>query len=1098
MPGPPLQILLIDDDEHSFIITSELLSNINGRPVELHWESEPADGLQAILSERFDVHLLDYRLGAADGIAILEQARAAGCKAPIIMLTGQADPTIDQRALEAGATDYLAKDVFDVSRLEHAIRYALERQSLLEELETERYLLHSLMQSLPDNIYFKDRDSRFLRVSAAMAAWFGADSTSDLVGKSDKDFFTPEHAEQARLDEAELLESGKPVLGKEEKETWPDGRTTWVTTSKMPLRDRDGNIVGTFGISRDVTQEKLALLALRRNERRNRLIIDTALDAFVAIDSEGTIIEWNPQAQATFGWEKIEAIGRSLESVLIPPQFHESFRAGFARFKQSGESDVLKRRLEMIALHRSGEEFPVEMTISPIRHEPSYMFAAFIHDITRRKHAERELRDSKEAAEAANRAKSDFLANMSHEIRTPMNAVIGMTELVLDTKLSASQREYLSMARDSADALLRLINDILDFSKIEAGKLELESAVFGLRDGLGDTLKSLAIRAQREDLELACHIEPNVPDALIGDSARLRQIVVNLVGNAIKFTERGEVVVYVEVDEQLENTVQLHFTVSDTGIGIASEKLDRIFHAFEQADTSTTRKYGGTGLGLAICARLVNLMRGSIWVESELGVGSQFHFTVRTGVSAEVPARSGRRIVQGTRVLVVDDNDTNRTILDEMLPGWGLEVTCVDSVHHALAALHAAKQANALFSLVLSDVNMPEQDGFDLVEQIKSAQLTDAVILMLSSSDRAGEVQRCRDIGVSGYLRKPIKQSELFDTIVAALDIDATEAVTGGDGRTEGASTKIGEVTISVPPLRVLLVEDSVVNQKLAIGLLKKWKHSVTIANNGVEALREVAASRFDLILMDVQMPEMDGLEATQRIRQAERQTGGHIPIIAMTAHAMKGDRERCLESGMDDYVSKPVRSIHLLKAIAAQIELVDPSRLVLHDARMAKSNGDVETPLAVADQSSAANHALANSIDVGTDAATFATDAASITAAFQVDWAASLRIVAGDRGLLREVAQAYLFESKEVMKGLRAAFKVGDHATVRRLAHTIKASFRTFGVNDAFELAFACENACRDGDLEKAQSLMPELKRAVEDTSAQLLKFIDTRQVPG
>jgi PAS domain S-box-containing protein len=976
--------------------------------------------------------------------------------------------------LEAGATDYLAKDVYDVSRLQHAIQYALERQSLLEELETERYLLHSLMQSLPDNIYFKDRDSRFLRVSAAMAKWFGADSTDAVVGRSDSDYFTEEHAKQARLDEAELMQSGDPVLGKEEKETWPDGRTTWVSTSKMPLKDRDGKVVGTFGISRDVTQEKLALLALQRNEERSRLIVDTALDAFVSIDSEGTIVEWNPRAESTFGWQRVEAIGKSIESVLIPSKFHEAFHAGFRRFQKTGESDVLKRRLEMTALHKSGDEFPVEMTISPIRHEDSHMFAAFIHDISRRKEAERELRESKEAA---NEAKSDFLANMSHEIRTPMNAVIGMTELVLDTELSASQREYLSMARDSADALLGLINDILDFSKIEAGKLELESKVFGLRDSLGDTLKSLAIRAQREDLELACHIEPNVADALIGDASRVRQVVVNLVGNAIKFTERGEVVVKVEVDEQSDHSVLLHFTISDTGIGISAPKQKTIFQAFEQADTSTTRKYGGTGLGLAICARLVRLMHGSIWVDSQLGSGSNFHFTVRLGISDEAPTQPARRIVQGTRVLVVDDNATNRMILDEMLRNWGLDVTVVEGVQEALLAMQTARQDDRLFSLLLSDVNMPDEDGFDLVEHINKGKLTDAVILMLTSSDRPGEIQRCRDLGVAGQLRKPIKQSELFDAIVEALQIEATEPINDTDIAL--ASTQSDEASISIPPLRILLVEDSVVNQKLSLALLKNWDHSVTIAGNGVEALTEFASSRFDLILMDVQMPKMDGLEATRKIRESEQQAGGHIPIIAMTAHAMKGDRERCLESGMDDYVSKPVRAVHLLKAMATQLEGVDPNSLVLHGASGGRSEQEDSIQQSIAGENEA----------VGT---------ASSPGKFRINWPAALKLVSGDRELLQDIAEASVFESKEVLKGLHTAFKPGDAPTVRRLAHTIKASFRMFGVEDAYEIALVCENAAHDGDVEAAQSRMSELKTAVDETSTQLLRFIDTRQVPS
>ena len=533
----PLKILLIDDDENSFIITQELLREINGRDVELDWASEFQEGLDRLLADEHEIYLLDYRLDSGDGIDLLKQARAAGIQAPVIILTGLADHEIYQRALEAGATDYLAKDVYDVSRLEHAIRYALERQSLLKELDLERYLLRSLMDNLPDNIYFKDRDSRFIRISRAMAKWFKLDDPAEAQGRTDRDFFSDEHAMQALEDEQRLIERNEPLLDVEEKETWPDGSTTWVSTSKLPLRDKNGQVVGTFGVSRNISTQMEAMIALRRSERQNRMIVDTALDAFVAMDSDGIVIDWNPQAEVIFGCTRVEALGEKVSLLILPERFRDAHNAGLRKYLRTGEQNFLQRRLELTALHRSGREFPVEMTISPIVEEGRHLFSAFIHDITKRKRSEQQLQESKEAAEAASRAKSDFLANMSHEIRTPMNAIIGMTELVLDTELARSQREYLEMVRESGDVLLRLINDILDFSKIEAGKFELESTVFSLRDCLGDTLRSLAVRAHREDLELACHIETAVPDSLIGDQSRLRQIVVNLVGNAIKFTE---------------------------------------------------------------------------------------------------------------------------------------------------------------------------------------------------------------------------------------------------------------------------------------------------------------------------------------------------------------------------------------------------------------------------------------------------------------------------------------------------------------------------------------------------------------------------------
>jgi two-component system sensor histidine kinase/response regulator len=1059
----PLRILLIDDDENAFVLTKELLREINGRPVELEWAAEPDEGLAGILAGEHEIYLLDYLLGVTDGLKILRQARSAGSKVPVIILTGQSDQEIDQRALEAGAADYLMKDVFDVARLEHSIRYTLERQRLIKELELERYLLHSLMENLPDNIYFKDRDSKFIRISRAMADWFGLAEPMDALGNTDEDFFTNEHAEQARADEVELMKRGEPVLDKVEKETWPDGRTTWVSTSKLPLRDRERNVVGTFGVSRDITAQQEALEALRRSERFNRQIVDTALDAFVGMDDEGTIIDWNPQAEVIFGWKSEEALGRTLAERIIPERFREAHVAGLKRFLETGEGNVIQQRLELVALHRSGREFPIEVTISPIRDAHSCIFSAFVHDITNRKQAEKELRESKESAEAASRAKSDFLANMSHEIRTPMNAVIGMTELVLDTELTPSQHEYLGMVRDSADSLLTLINDILDFSKIEAGKLELDSSVFSIRDMLGDTLRSLSVRAHREELELACHIDPAVPDSLIGDASRLRQVVVNLVGNAIKFTQQGEVIVHVDVDQQDAQSVQLHFAVTDTGIGIPQKKLNAVFQAFEQADTSTTRQYGGTGLGLTICSRLTQLMQGTIWVESEPGSGSTFHFTARFGISAEPPKPPSQRVVQGSRVLIVDDNATNRLILDEMLTNWGIETSCVEGVDDAISSLRRAREAGKGYDLVLSDVHMPEKDGFALAEEIRNDdQLVDAVIMMLTSGDCPEDVQRCREFGVSAYIRKPIKQSELFDSLVAALAIEGTDDSLPAEKET--AETERREITL--PPLRVLLAEDSVVNQKLALALLKKWGHSGTVASNGREAVELVNRGSFDAILMDVQMPELGGLEATRQIRQGESGTQRHIPIIAMTAHAMKGDRELCLEAGMDDYVSKPVRPWQLLTALGRFFSEDDQT--------VGKSRADA------VDQNSPADSET------------------STAEKYQVDWPVALRITQGDRGLLREIAGAFLEEVRIVMADLKHAIKHEDAPTAQRMAHTIKANFRTFGVSDAHDLAFGCEKAGKAGELDRVAEHIAELQEASGAVSSQLRHFIDTGQFPS
>jgi PAS domain S-box-containing protein len=703
-----------------------------------------------------------------------------------------------------------------------------------------------------------------------------------------------------------------------------DGSYRWVLSRGVAVRDAGGKPIRFVGSAVDITDRKRAEAALRESERRFRILAEALPHMVWTATPEGALDYQNARTYEYTG--------------LIPEQLR-----GW-EWRSTIRPDDLPRCLELWTRSiATGEPFEIEFHVRradgafrwhlaralPLRDESGRITKWFgsSMDIDDQKRAHEALRESKEAAEAANRAKDEFLANVSHEIRTPMNAILGMTELALDTSLTDDQRQCLRTVKSAADSLLGLINDLLDFAKIEAGKLELDPADFGLRAAVGDTLRALATRAHKKGLELACNVQPDVPDALIGDAARLRQVLVNLVGNAIKFTVHGEVVVYVEVagdptPEEGAATAQtgnpavigevgLRFTVTDSGIGIPQDKQERIFRAFEQEDTSTTRRYGGTGLGLTIAARLVALMGGSITVQSEPGRGSTFAFTARFGrqphPAEQIPARLPV-LLNDLRVLVVDDNPTNRHILQEWLRGWRVEPAAVGDGVAAMGALWDAVSSGRPYALVLLDARMPDTDGLALAARIRErAALSDIRIILLTSDHRPGDSARSRELRIDAHLLKPVQEDELLETIYRVMS--------RGPGDTPTAVEEPGPVPAAAP-LRILLAEDDEFSAQLMDKLLGRRGHRVRLVSNGREALALAGEGAFDLLLLDVHMPELDGFEVVGAIRERERTVGGHLPVIALTARSRKEDRERCLAAGMDDFQTKPIRPAELLAAI--------------------------------------------------------------------------------------------------------------------------------------------------------------------------------------
>jgi two-component system sensor histidine kinase/response regulator len=900
-------------------------------------------------------------------------------------------------------------------------------------------ILQAVIDATPDAIFVKDLEGRYLLVNTVTAGFLGK-SPAEFVGKCDADLYGAETAHKYIEADREVLRSGKTQVF--EDIATLGGVTHEYLVTKKVYRDQDGRIAGLLGISRDISARKRAEAATRKSaEYRNLFVL--ANDPIVIFEPDSQIvIDVNDKACEAYGFSREAFIGRSFKTLT---QDVEHSEAQWARLLVEGAVPAFE------TVQYRADATPVAFLISAslIDYRGRKAVLSINRDITERKRIEAELEETRDAALESVRLKSEFLANMSHEIRTPMNGIIGMTDLTLDTKLTVKQREYLGMVKASADSLLGVVNDILDFSKIEAGKLRLEPIAFDLHDSVGDAMKTLALRAHEKGLELTFYVAPDVPAEVVGDPDRIRQILVNLVSNAIKFTDCGEVSVRVETAAAPPSGAGVHFSVTDTGIGIPREKQALIFEPFAQADGSITRQYGGTGLGLAITMQLIDLMDGRLWVESPVqvqgseggGPGSCFHFVMplQSAPMADALPPVAAWPVHNLPVLIVDDNRTNRRILQEALFNWQMHATAVESGRAALDEMSRAAAAGRPFSLVLLDAHMPGMDGFTVADEIRrTPAIADATIMMLSSVGEHIYTEQLRPLRLAAYFTKPIKLSELRTAIQQLLEPGAAaERSRHQTGRAPAAPQGVC--------LRVLVVEDTFINQQLAIALLQKRGYTTELAVNGKEALVALEQREFDVVLMDVQMPEMNGLDATRRIREGEA-NGVRIPIIAMTAHAMKGDRERCIDAGMDAYVAKPIRADALWEAI---------DQLVPADGAAIGGNVGRRPP----------------------DAGAF-------------DHAALLSCANGDLDLAHELADIFLATSPALLAEIRGAVARADRDTLERAAHSMKSAISYFANAAGMAAAARLEQMGCTGELTSADTVAATLEQNVKRLVAALGTF--------
>ncbi|HEY2015476.1 MAG TPA: PAS domain S-box protein [Bryobacteraceae bacterium] len=927
----------------------------------------------------------------------------------------------------------------------------LERKRSEEELRASEERFRNLFEEAPVAYHEIDTQGIVRRVNRAESRFLGMHASS-IVGKHVWELVSPAEREASRDAVRRKLSREIPIAPFEREYVGADGSILNAEIHESLIFDKAGEVCGMRSALLDITKRRQAERSLNR-------FFTLSLDMLCIADYDGYFKRLNPAWERILGYKEEELTAKPFLE-FVHPDDREATLAATAHLVSGAELVSFENRY----ICRDGSYKWLLWTAAPFSGERLIYAAA--RDITVRKDAEeklkvyaqelesarqlqeenharlaqvvKELELAKARAEAAGRAKSEFLANMSHEIRTPMNAIVGMTELALDTRLTAEQREYLDTVRESADALLRLIDDILDFSKVEERKLDLDCAEFNLRDTLEDAVRLLALRAQEKGLELACHIRPGVPDAIVGDRGRLRQIIVNLVGNAIKFTEHGEVVLRVEIASRNDEGVELHFSVTDTGIGIPLDKQQSVFEAFVQADSSTTRRYGGTGLGLAISSQLVQLMHGRMWLESEEGQGCVFHFTAHFDCVAEPvqgPAPPLPEHLPDLRVLVVDDNATNRQILEETLINWQMDPIIAKNGPQALEILNRAAETGTFFQLALLDAQMPYMDGLSLAEQIRQDPRFEKLILMVltSAGGRPAEA-RYKQIGIQTWLTKPVKQSDLYDAIATAVGAAGHRAKGRRPSRPRGLRKSF----------RILVAEDNVVNQRMVLRLLGKLGHKAELAANGLEALAALERSaEFDMVLMDVQMPEMGGFEATAAIRRQENETGKHIPIVALTAHAMQGDRERCLAAGMDGYLAKPVQRDELREVIQ-----------------------QLASVRAVAEPVPAPRPEIAESEE-----------------------AALVKRFGGDRKFLRGMVRIFLADTPKRMAEIRDAIGQRDSDKLRTAAHALKGSAANFVSKPAVDAAYQLEVMGREQNFTDAQTGYARLDEEI----ARLAQFLNS-----
>ena len=877
-------------------------------------------------------------------------------------------------------------------------------------------------------------------------------TAQEVIGKKLHDLIIPKQYQQRHVEGLERFSrtGAGPLIGRSTEITAlnRDGEEFPIELhlSSVKLKGQWNAI----GLITDITERKLAEQALRESEETLSKITSSVLTAFIMLASEtGKISFWNEAAEKIFGWTAQEVIGKKLHDLIIPKQYQQRHVEGLERFSRTGAGPLIGRSTEITALNRDGEEFPIELHLSSVKLKGQWNAIGLITDITERKQAEQELKKAKKIAEEATRAKSDFLANMSHEIRTPMNAIIGMSHLCLGTELEPRQHDYIEKVYNSAQALLGIINDILDFSKIEAGKLDMEAIPFRLDEVLDNLGNLAAIKAQKKGLELLFNTHPDVPRALIGDPLRLGQILVNLTGNAVKFTEAGEIVIRTEPVRVSDDEVEIKIAVQDTGIGMTSEQVGKLFQSFSQADTSTTRKYGGTGLGLAISKKLVQMMGGDIRVESEPGKGSAFIFTAVFGRARDMEKEVGTIApadLDKLKVLVVDDVASAREMLQTTLESFSFRVTCVDSGQAALDALETAP-ADDPFRLVLMDWKMPGMDGIEATRRIKDHPTLAhmATIIMVTAYGREEVMEQAKRAGLEGFLIKPVTPSTLLDTIMGVFGEK-------GGFLNVGRADKDWKIKTqdAIRGAHVLLAEDNPINQQVAEELLNQAGLKVTIANNGREAVEMLDDENvYDAVLMDMQMPEMDGYEATGAIRQ--RPEFKDLPIIAMTANVMAGDREKCLEAGMNDHVAKPIEPDKLFKTLSQWISPRDT---------------DIPQPASQPPVTTQTTEVLPKSLE-------------------GIDIDEGLRRVGGNHKLYRKLLVEFFQDHREDVDTMRKALDQDDLETAQRIAHTIKGVSGSIGASDLHRDAESLDAALKEGQ----QDLYPELLSRLEDTLAPVMQ---------